>query len=68
MAKKHMSGFVPVPFNLLGKLLLPVSLLVCVIAGLDYLFGWGVIPLYVFFVGIGLTIISIYLLLVVPKE
>ena len=68
MAKKHPSGFAPIPFNLLGKILLPISLIMVTLGGLGYLIDWIIIPLPVFFIGLGLLILSLYLLFVVPKE
>jgi hypothetical protein len=68
MVKKHTSGFVPVPFKLLGKVLFPISIVIVVIGGLAYLLGWVAIPQSVFFIGLGLLIVSLYLLFVVPKE
>ncbi|MFC1871619.1 hypothetical protein ACFLYF_04390 [Chloroflexota bacterium] len=68
MAKKHPSGFVPIPFKLLGKILFPISAVMVIIGGLDYLAGWGGIPQTVFFVGIGFLVLSLYLRYVVPKE
>ncbi|MFC1972276.1 hypothetical protein ACFLVE_02580 [Chloroflexota bacterium] len=68
MSKKYPSGFIPVPFHLLGKILFPVSLAMVTLAGLAYLIDWALIPLPVFFIGLGLLVISLYLLFVVPKE
>jgi len=68
MAKKHQSGFVPIPFKLLGKILFSISAVMVIIGGLDYLAGWGRIPQTVLFVGLGLLVLSLYLLYVVPKE
>ncbi len=68
MSKKHMSGFVPVPYKSVGKILLPVSLIMIVVGGFDYLAGWNLIPLSVFLFGFGLLIAGLYLVFVVPKE
>ena len=68
MAKRHYSGFVPIPFKTGGKALFPISFFMIILGGLDYLVGWTVIPSAVLFVGLGLLILSLYLLLVVPKE
>ena len=67
MPKKHMSGFAPVPYESAGKTLLPVSLIMIVVGGFDYLAGWNLIPLSVFLFGFGLLIASLYLVFVVPK-
>ena len=68
MAKKHPSGFVPIPFKSLGKILFLISVVMVIIGGLDYLVGWGRIPQAVLFIGLGLLVLSLYLLYVVPKE
>ena len=68
MPQKYSSGFVPIPFKLVGKILFPISIIIIVIGGFDYLVGWDLIPPSVFFFGFGLLIISLYLLFVVPKE
>jgi len=68
MAKRHPSGFVPIPFKSAGKALFPISLFMIILGGLDYLMGWTVIPIGVLFVGLGLLILSLYLLFIVPKE
>ena len=68
MTKRHPSGFVPIPFKSVGKALLPISLFMIVLGGLDYLMVWTVMPIGVLFVGLGLLIVSLYILFVVPKE
>jgi len=68
MVKRSPSGFAPIPFNLLGKIMFPIALVMILLGGLDYLIGWGVIPVSIFFIGLGFLIISLYLLFVVPKE
>ena len=68
MPKKHMPGFVPIPFKSAGKIIFPISLVLVTIGGLDYLFGMDLIPLSVFLLGLGLFIISLYLLFIVPEE
>jgi hypothetical protein len=68
MVKKHTLGFVPIPFKLLRKILFPLSLVMFILGGLGYLIGWVVIPLTVFFIGLGFLIVSLYLIFVVLKE
>ena len=68
MEKQHPSGFAPIPFKLLGKVLFPISIIMVILGGLGYLAGWTAIPVSVFFVGLGFLVISLYLLFVVPKE
>jgi hypothetical protein len=57
--KKSPSGFVPIPFRLLGKILLPVSLVFIVSGGLSYFVSE--IPRVLLYVGAGFLLISIYL-------
>ena len=68
MAKKHTSGFAPISYKFGGKILLPISAALVIIGALDNLAGWGIVPQAVLFVGLGLFLISLYLLYVVPKE
>ena len=68
MVKKHYSGFVPVRFKSLGKILLPISSVMVIIGGLRYLAGWSEIPIAVIFIGLALLLVSLYLIFVVPKE
>ena len=68
MGEKHQSGFAPVPFKLLGKILFPISLVMVILGGLSYLMGWVAIPIAVFFIGLGFLIISLYFIYIVPKE
>jgi len=68
MAKRYPSGFVPIPFKSAGKALFPISLFMIILGGLDYLMGWTVIPTAVLFIGLGLLVVSLYLVFVVPEE
>ncbi len=68
MSKKPTSGFVPIPFKLAGKVLLPVSLIIIILGASHYLIGLKEIPALILFVGFGLLVISLYLLFLVPKE
>jgi len=68
MAKRYPSGFVPIPFKSAGKVLFPISLLMIIVGGLDYFMDWAVIPTAVLFVGLGLSVVSLYLIFVVPEE
>ena len=61
MPKKHISGFVPIPFKLAGKILLPVSVLIIVLAGIDYFIDLNLMPIKVFLFGVGLLLLSLYL-------
>jgi len=66
--KKNTSGFVPIDFKLVGKIMFPLGLVLILVKGLDYLMGWSVIPVVVLFAGIVLLLLSLYLFFVVPKE
>ena len=68
MDKKRPSGFAPIPFKLLGKILFPISLVMVILGGLAYLIGWTIIPASVFFIGLGLLLISLYLLVFGSNE
>lgn len=68
MTDKRPSGFVPIPFRLAGRVLLPIALALVVAGGIGTLAEWGAAAMPAFFVGLGLLIISIYLRFVAPKE
>ena len=66
--KNYPSGFVPIDFKSLGKILLPISMAMMTARTVDYLIGTDLIPTAVLFIGIGFLVVSVYLLLTVPKE
>jgi hypothetical protein len=66
--KKHMPGFVPVPYNKTGKLLLRVGILCLVIKFISYVTGWFATDSLLLFFGIGLVVISLYLIFIIPPE
>ena len=68
MVKSYPSGLVPIPFKSAGKALFPISLLMIILRGLDYVMHWAVIPTAVLFVGLGLSVVSLYIIFFVPKE
>ena len=60
--KKHMTGFVPVNYKLSGQILITIAL-VCIFAPLIFN-----IPKYFIYLGLGLIIISTYLLTTATKK
>ena len=65
---KRPSGFVPIPFRVAGRVLLPFALALVVVGGAGTLAKWGTMMTPIFFIGLGLLVLSIYLRFVVPKE
>ena len=65
---KYLPGFVPIQFHKSGKILLVIAILLMLARGADYLFSWNAVSNVFLYVGIGVFIISIYLILAVPKE
>ncbi len=61
--KKYMLGFAPVYFKKSGIILLIIGLICLVLKFIDYLTDWFNFPNYVFYFGIGLILISLYLIL-----
>ena len=61
-------GFVPVNYRLAGKLLLTLGWIGLLATGVDALTGWFGLPTIVLIVSLVLIPVSLYLLLVVPKE
>ena len=68
MANKYPSGFSPIPFKTLGKILLPISALLIAVTALDALMRWDAIPGFVLFLGLGFLIVGLYLRFVVPED
>ncbi|MBU1130693.1 hypothetical protein KJ840_00995 [Patescibacteria group bacterium] len=66
--KKYMSGFVPINFNLVGKVLLPLGIIFLLSKIISYFTKWFNIPNVLLFMGIGFIIIGLYLIFVAPKE
>jgi hypothetical protein len=62
------AGFVPANYRLAGKLLLILSGMGLLAAGVDALTGWFGLPSIVWIVSLILILVSLYLMFVVPKE
>ena len=62
------AGFVPVNYRLTGKLLLILGGIGLLATGVDTLTGWFGLPVIVLIVSLVCIPVSLYLLLVVPKE
>jgi len=62
-----MTGFVPVNFKQVGKIILIIGF-ICLIAKLtSYLTNWFYISNDFFYFGVALLLLSLYLIFVVPK-
>ncbi len=62
------SGFVPVDFELTGKLLLFLVFIGLVLESVSNLTGWFMLPSIVLYILLFLLPVSLYLIFVVPKE
>ncbi len=62
------AGFVPANYRLAGKLLLILGGIGLLASGVDALTGWFELPKQVLIVNLVLIPVSLYLLVVVPKE
>lgn len=62
------AGFVPVNYRLAGKLLLILGGIGLITSGVGALTSWFELPKMVTIVSLVLVPVSLYLLLVVPKE
>jgi hypothetical protein len=62
------AGFVPANYRLAGKLLLILAGIGLLATGVDALTGWFGLPKMVLIVSLVCIPVSLYLLLVVPKE
>ena len=65
---KYLPGLVPINFNLAGKILLVISLLGIAVKAIEYFSDWYVMPNFLFYISLGLLVVSLYLIFVVPKE
>jgi hypothetical protein len=66
--KKHIPGFVPLPFNKVGRFVFSIGVLSLVIKGISYITKWYETGDLLVYFGIGLVIIGLYLTFVVPPE
>ncbi|MFH1667540.1 MAG: hypothetical protein ABH884_00765 [Candidatus Komeilibacteria bacterium] len=66
--KKYMTGFVPVQFNKVGKVLLTLGIISLLLEILDYFSDWFNLPNIIMFIGVGFVLIGLYLIYIVPKE
>ncbi|MBU2567038.1 hypothetical protein KKG46_05800 [Patescibacteria group bacterium] len=66
--KKYMPGFVPVNYNKAGKILLVIGLICSALGLTAHLADWFNLSIYVLYLGIGLILVGLYLVLFVPKE
>ena len=64
---KYPSGFVPVDFQLLGKLLFGLGIAALLVKGVSYVTGWISLPNVVAFLGFAFILLGLYLIYVVPK-
>ena len=62
------SGFVPVPFHLVGKILVVSAAIVIILYLLSIVFQWFMLPILVFTIGVAAMLIGLYLIYVVPRE
>jgi hypothetical protein len=65
---KHLPGFVPVNFYLLGKILLMIGIIGLVLVGISKITGWFGLPQDVLPLSLVVIPVSLYLIFVVPKE
>lgn len=65
---KHLPGFVPVQFRLVGKILLSVGVILLVFQGVDYLAEWNIFTRGVLYASIGFVVVGVYIRIVSPKE
>jgi len=63
-----LSGFVPIDFRRAGYLLLVTGIICLLLAGIASLTGWFILPQGVLVFGLVAIVISLYIILVSPKE
>jgi len=62
------SGFEPIPFPLVGKILVGSAAVVFALYLLSVVFQWFTLPMPVLALGTAAALIGLYLIFVVPKE
>jgi len=65
---KYPPGLVPINFNLAGKILLIISSLGIAAKVIAYFSSWFVMPDFIFYISLGLLVVSLYLIFIVPRE
>ncbi|MBL7022227.1 hypothetical protein ISR92_02855 [Patescibacteria group bacterium] len=64
---KYLSGFVPVNFNFVGKILLILGLIILILKIVSLTIWLFNMPGLILFIGVCSIIIGIYLIYIVPK-
>lgn len=62
------SGFVPIPFHLVGKILLAIGVIGSVFFIISKIGSWYSLPLIVILFSLAAIIVGLYLIYVVPSE
>jgi hypothetical protein len=62
------SGFVPIPFHIVGKIMIALGGIGSVIVLISTIGGWFEVPLIVTIFSIVVIIIGLYLIFIVPRE
>ena len=62
------SGFVPIPFHLVVKVLLGIGAVALLFSGLAAAFRWFSLPMAVPLSSVAAIVIGLYLIFVVPRE
>jgi len=62
------SGFVPVPFQKLGRVLIVIGAAGLIMLGISQLLPWLAMPAGTLFWGLALVLIGAYLILFVPRK
>jgi len=65
---KYQSGFVPVQFYKMGLVFIILGLLGIALGVTDYFFSWEWLSDIILYIGIGLTLIGLYLRKFAPKD
>jgi hypothetical protein len=62
------SGFIPIPFHIVGKVLLPIGLALLAACLISYITNLFTLPSILFFFALSIAVIGLYLIFVVPRE
>ncbi|MGD8850738.1 MAG: hypothetical protein PVF18_13485 [Anaerolineales bacterium] len=62
------SGFVPIPFHIVGKILLLIGLTFLAAYAVSFVSNWFILPAITFLFALSTIIIGLYLMYIVPRE
>jgi len=63
-----MTGFAPINFNLVGKIVLTIGIIIGILSVLAKLTNWFELTDNIIFIGVGFIVVGLYLINMIPKD